>query len=121
MEETKLTNQEKIDLERVSLEKDKFKQDKKKLLVEKRKLVAETEKIISEKIKILKEVDDLEKMNVLRSLDYHTMINLQKMSVLSNIMVRVYSQDSNLGQNKLFSEEELYPYKAKMLELLKQL
>jgi hypothetical protein len=100
----------------------------KKIQAEVVKLDQETAKVKSEELKILKEIDVLnQKLSIDRleakskAVSEKNSSVLCKMMILSDIMTSTYSQDSNLGVNKLFSDDELYPYKAKMLELLKKL
>lgn len=94
----------------------------------KNKIDAETSKIKSEEKQIIAETTLKEKELVYKRLEVKrslqsgkTFGTLFKMMMLSQIMSTTYSQDSNLPGNRLFTDDDLIDYKAKMKELLKQL
>jgi hypothetical protein len=99
-----------------------------KVRAETSKYHQEKRKIKAEELKVLKEIAVLDQEILLKRLGARRNIKadksfdiLIKMMFLSNIMTSTYAQDSNLPGNNLFEKDELMEYKAKMLELLKQL
>lgn len=90
---------------------------------------AETLKIKAEASKIDTEEYNLKQEVIIKRLEARSKVKgernmaiLCKMRILSDIMATTYSQDNNLGSsNRVFDDNDLLPYKGKMLELLKQL
>jgi len=106
----------------------KLKAETLKIKYEQDKLKAESSKVSSEELKVLKEIEGLNQQLLLNRLDAKAKAKsekttgiLCKMMIVSSVMSTTYSQDSNLGNNRVFDDDDLIEYKAKMLELLKQL
>lgn len=107
----------------VELESDRLKK-----LAETDKIKIESDKIKAEVVKTLHESSESEQKLVLNRLEAKAKAKsekttgvLCKMMILSQVMTSTYSQDSNLGNNRLFDDNDLIDYKKKMKELLNQL